>query len=469
MNVSYKLKPYQTKDGTKVGKIFLRVRNDSSKLDLLFKTGIQIAPDYWDASVPGYKDSTPIEVLSSQEVKQVNEQLQQLIICIRTNCNDESSKEAIERTISIFMQTTKEDKSTERTKNKRTKAILDKVEQSQGNKDATARLTAIGYFKRYLDEGNFNSWHNQALTSVMHKLERYEAWQGYLAEVDDFHLYLEDFNFEEMERYHEYLSHESEYRDAYPDFFRQFKLMKPIDIRPLSKNSICIGIQRLNMFLNWCVKEGLITDLSFRRFKCDGQIYGVPYYLTIEERNFLMDFDLSDFPRLELHRDKFVFQCLIGCRCDDLDRMTWDCIHDDYLEFIPHKNLLNNKTDIVRMPMTDKMRIILERQDPTIQNFFLPYCQDIYRVDIKAVLRKAGINRLVTLIDGKTRKGIQRPICDVAASHLARRTFVANLYNKVQDPALISSLTGHVEDSKAFARYRVVEDDTKRNLIDLID
>lgn len=303
----------------------------------------------------------------------------------------------------------------------------------------------------------------------MNKLERYEAWQGYLAEVDDFKLYLEDFNFEEMERYHEYISHESEYRDAYPDFFAQFKLFKPIDIRPLSKNSISIGIQRLNMFLNWCVKQDLITDLSFRRFKCDGQIYGVPYYLTIEERNFLMDFDLSGFPRLELHRDKFVFQCLIGCRCDDLDRLTWDCIHGDFLEFLPHKNLLNNKTDIVRMPMTDKMRIILERQDPTIQNFFLPYCQDTYRRDIKAVLRKAGINRLVTLIDGKTRKGIQRPICDVAASHLARRTFVANLYNKVQDPALISSLTGHVEDSKAFARYRVVEDDTKRKLIDLID
>lgn len=57
----------------------------------------------------------------------------------------------------------------------------------------------------------------------MNKLERYEARQGYLAEVYDFKLYLEDFNFEEMEHYHEYLSHESEYRDAYPDFFAQFK------------------------------------------------------------------------------------------------------------------------------------------------------------------------------------------------------------------------------------------------------
>lgn len=76
---------------------------------------------------------------------------------------------------------------------------------------------------------------------------------------------------------------------------------------------------------------------------------------------------------------------------------------------------------------------------------------------------------MVTILDAQTRKGIQRPICDVAASHLARRTFIANLYNKVQDPNLISSLTGHVEDSKAFARYRAINDSTKRNLINLID
>lgn len=468
MNVSYKLKPYQTKDGTKVGKIFLRVRNDKSKLDLLFKTGFQIDPNYWSASIPGYKLTTPDDVVGGKELRQYNEHLQQLILCIRQNCDDNSSKEAIEHNVSIFLRTIVEIQPKERTKNERTRAILDIVEKSNGSK-TKARMTAVDYFKRYLEVSKFNSWHNQALTSVMHKLERYEAWQGYLAEVDDFKLYLEDFNFDEMERYHEYLSHESDYRDAYPDFFAQFKLFKPIDIRALSKNSISTGIQRLNMFLNWCVKEGLIKDLSFRRFKCDGQIYSVPYYLTIEERNHLMDFDLSNYPRLELHRDKFVFQCLIGCRCDDLDRMTWDCINGDFIEFIPHKNLLNGKTDIVRFPLTDSMRIILERQDPTIQNFFLPYCQDTYRKDIKAVLKKAGITRMVTLIDGKTRMGKQRPICDVAASHLARRTFVANLYNKVQDPALISSLTGHVEDSKAFARYRVVEEDTKRKLIDLID
>ncbi len=466
MKVSIKMKSYQKKDGKQIGKLFLRIRNNNQ--DLLFKTGIQVMPQYWDGDILGYRPSIPENVISHKEAKLLNERLQQLILCIEQNCDEDSSRDVIERTIELFMTSVQNNDEIENTKTKRTKVILDKVAKRMG-KPTKKHFTVIDYFKRYLAENDFNSWHNQALTSVMHKLERYEAWQGFLAEVEDFHLYLEDFTFEELERYHEYLSHESEYRDTYPDFYAQFKLFKPIDIRPLSKNSISAGIQRLNMFLNWCVKEGLLKDLSFRRFKCDGQVYGVPYYLTIEERDFLMDFDLSDFPRLELHRDKFVFQCLIGCRCDDLDRMTWDNINDDFIEFIPHKNLLNDRAEVVRMPLTDKMRIILERQDPTIPNFFFPYCQEIYRLDIKEVLRKAGINRMVTILDAQTRKGIQRPICDVAASHLARRTFIANLYNKVQDPNLISSLTGHVEDSKAFARYRAINDSTKRNLINLID
>ena len=50
---------------------------------------------------------------------------------------------------------------------------------------------------------------------------------------------------------------------------------------------------------------------------------------------------------------------------------------------------------------------------------------------------------------------------------MARRTFIGNLYNKVPDPNLIGSMSGHVEGSKAFARYRAISDEQKIKLIDL--
>ena len=61
------------------------------------------------------------------------------------------------------------------------------------------------------------------------------------------------------------------------------------------------------------------------------------------------------------------------------------------------------------------------------------------------------------------------PICEVASSHMARRTFVGNLYKSVKDPNLIGKMSGHKEGSKAFARYRDISDDDLKDTIKLLD
>lgn len=57
---------------------------------------------------------------------------------------------------------------------------------------------------------------------------------------------------------------------------------------------------------------------------------------------------------------------------------------------------------------------------------------------------------------------------EITSSHLARRTFVGNLYKQVKDPNLVGSLSGHKEGSKAFARYREIDDEMKKELVDLL-
>jgi hypothetical protein len=52
---------------------------------------------------------------------------------------------------------------------------------------------------------------------------------------------------------------------------------------------------------------------------------------------------------------------------------------------------------------------------------------------------------------------------------MARRTFVGNLYKQVKDPNLVASMSGHAPGSKAFARYRTIDDEMKIELIGLID
>ena len=62
-----------------------------------------------------------------------------------------------------------------------------------------------------------------------------------------------------------------------------------------------------------------------------------------------------------------------------------------------------------------------------------------------------------------------RPLNEVASSHLARRCFVGNLYKQVKDPNLVGALSGHKEGSKAFARYREIDKDIKRDALKVFE
>ena len=84
-------------------------------------------------------------------------------------------------------------------------------------------------------------------------------------------------------------------------------------------------------------------------------------------------------------------------------------------------------------------------------------------------LTAAGLTRPVTILNPTTREEEKRPLNEVASSHLARRCFIGNLYKQVQDPNLIGKLSGHVEGSKAFARYRDIDEEMRRDLVAMLE
>jgi hypothetical protein len=51
---------------------------------------------------------------------------------------------------------------------------------------------------------------------------------------------------------------------------------------------------------------------------------------------------------------------------------------------------------------------------------------------------------------------------------MARRAFIGNLYGKV-DSGIISSMSGHIQGSKAFTRYYDVSTELQQQAINLID
>ena len=92
-----------------------------------------------------------------------------------------------------------------------------------------------------------------------------------------------------------------------------------------------------------------------------------------------------------------------------------------------------------------------------------------YNDCIKMIFLICGLTRNVTIWNSTLGREEQHPLYELASSHIARRTFIGNLYKKVQDPNMIGKLSGHVEGSRAFARYRTIDDEMKKKLVSMLE
>ena len=219
----------------------------------------------------------------------------------------------------------------------------------------------------------------------------------------------------------------------------------------------------------WAIEEKQTTIISIPKFNIEQDVYGTPFYLTIDERNTLYNFDLSERPQLAIQRDIFVFHCLIGCRVGDLLKMTKSSIIDNAVEYIPRKTK-EGRPVTVRVPLNATAKIILDKYPITEDNALLPFiAEQNYNLAIKACFLLAELTRFVTIINPTTGNEEKRALNEIASSHLARRTFIGNLYKKVKDPNLVGALSGHKEGSRAFARYREIDEEMKIDLVKLLE
>ena len=183
-------------------------------------------------------------------------------------------------------------------------------------------------------------------------------------------------------------------------------------------------------------------------------------FLTIAERNHLYHFDFKARKELSIQRDIFIFQCHVGCRVGDLMTFTASNVIDGFLEYVADKTSGENPKTI-RVPLSATAVEIVERYKGGTK--LLPFISEVnYNLAIKEMFEIAELTRMVTVLNTVTRKDEQKPLNEVASSHLARRTLIGNLYAKVKDPNIVGSMSGHVEGSKAFARYRTIDDKIKK-------
>ena len=219
----------------------------------------------------------------------------------------------------------------------------------------------------------------------------------------------------------------------------------------ISKNTVISELRRLRAFYGYSNKHGWTLNYPFKSFSIDAESYGDPVFITVEERDKLFNAIIPN-DKLSRVRDLFVFQCFIGCRVGDLIKLKKSNIIDGCIEYIAGKTK-DDKPRVARVPLTEKGKIILSRYDFP-NGDLLPYITDQrYNTYLKELFKYAGITRLVTIADPKTRKSIQVSIANIASSHMARRVFIGSLHRSGVKNEIIASMSGHVENSKAFSRY----------------
>ncbi len=427
----------KVEDNLRKGNLCFRLRDKG--VDLKVRSDIEVLLDFWDNDSISYKRTKQVP---ADEQKRTKDLVRSII--------DVLSEEYDAATADVAW----------------VKKVIDNCVNpiSESRKNLS---TVISRMQQYISEHPMSPKSALVYKPTIKKLQRYEAYKREIESKDGFTLFCETIRPEDYLDFREYVINEYIHYNNYPEFYERFNLgMHPP--KPLSRTQVIGIMHHLRIVGHWCIRMGFTTNRSCDAFTIPSPVQGTPFYLTIEERDKVFHADLSHKPELEVYRDLFIFQSMVGCRVGDMFSFTRDNIVGDMLQYLPRKTM-RKRPQTVSVPLTSKAMDILKRHEGK-QKTLLPTKQMYqYNEGIRAVLRECGINRTVTILDTVTGQEVQKPICDVASSHMARRNFIGNLYKKVKDPELVSSMTGHVNGSRAFARYREIDEETKVSLVNLIN
>lgn len=436
----------------------LLVRFFHGAVDQRAKTNIFVLPHYWDQE--NQRIRVPQKRLMDKDSKDLLNELN------RQNKEIENIKDFIQRSfleVGAGKVTVSKDW---------LKTIVHDYSFPKENGKTVGDDSFFDLFERFIDTRDIGGVTKTNYRVTKRALERFSIYSGCSITYDTL-------SSEMIERFVDFLNHEHELisRDENNQrVFTNAKYQKAFesvpesrDPLPRGKNTINGILKELRTFVRWGIKNGYTSNNPFDRYEIGSCVYGTPFYPTIEERDQLYNHKFKNRPQLAVQRDIFIFQCLIGCRVSDLKRLKKTSIIDGAVEYIARKTREGNPVT-TKVPLTKTAIEIIERYKDIPGDRLLPFITDQkYNESIKEMCRIAGLNRTVTVLNPTTREEEKRPMWEVASSHMARRCFIGNLYKKYKDPNLIGSLSGHVEGSTAFTRYRDIDDEIKRELVDSLE
>ena len=325
--------------------------------------------------------------------------------------------------------------------------------------------------EEYIEKRHLAYTHAKVFRVLMREVARYE---GFIRDIDTV-------TKSDIEDFIDYLRHEYTLSMEHKDLFKKLLSEYPASVtkgncklEDRGENTVIKGAKRLKSLFRWFYEEEYTKNRPFDGINLGTEKVGTPYYITIEERNKIAETDfvaayenMSEEERKGIDKTNLAGYGIVG----DLLTLGPGNIIDGILVYTPHKTKDNGEQSMqARVPLHPKALELVKKYEGVCTNGLLfPFITaQKYNIAIKKIFKLAGITRNVIIRNAKTGENELVPIDTVASSHLARRTFIGNAYFKVSDPNLIGKMSGHVDGSRAFKRYRNIEDETLKSVIDLI-
>ena len=462
-NIVYKL---STKEDKITGKREIHVRFYHGKFDVRAKTNLYVQPEYWDATkqtvkIPNTRSSTPEKQQLIMKLSALKADLESLSNDIREAyiADGGGKRELPSEWLSDFI-------ANRILAQERIVAQMEEEETAEEKNDSQKEF--FDTFEHFVSIQKISVSRIRHYNVIIRALKRFAI---YSAQEVSFATLSSDM----LRKFSKFLENEHKFvvegkdgkpRIKDPLYKAAYKSVPECRFpKQRGQNSIIGTMSRFHTFVRWAIKRGYMNRDPYDDYVIGTAIYGTPFYLTKEERNQLYKAEFPNNPGLDVQRDIFVFQCFIGCRVGDLMKLTKNNVINGAIEYVPRKTK-EGRPYTVRVPLSPTALEILERYKDQPDGRLLPFiCEQDYNRDIKKMIKLAGIDRVVTTLNTITREEEKHPIWEVASSHMARRVLVGNLYKEVKDPNLIAKISGHVENSRAFSRYRDIDEEMAKEVI----
>ncbi len=224
-------------------------------------------------------------------------------------------------------------------------------------------------------------------------------------------------------------------------------------------------IKNLKAFFNYLNKETVIKVGSFHKLFYVRREEIAVFTLMPEELNFLVynkAFEHGLSKRMKEVKDVFVFGCTVALRVSDLislKRSSVKILNNQY--YLSVRSQKSGTDTLIKLP-TYCIDIILKYQKR--KHEILPrFNKSNLNKSIKLLLESAGLTQEVSvqrerrgrtvILKKRNEKFLSFRFCDVASTHIMRRTAITTMLCLGMPEQLVRKISGHAPGSKEFYRY----------------